>query len=499
MRARSLARQPGPANPPGKAPSGPATEARELSRYRGTRLALLFALAALAAAACGERSDLRIARRILENHRRHTRLKPLPGAQVVRLALSAAAGREGAGTGRIQWDGANYRETVSSAGWTTARGIQAGKAYFTDEDGVTRVASEPVLAELLTRSYFWRRAYLFDDLEQARLALGPADEKTVSVELTPRGGNALRLTFAGGGDLISANSPRFHLDFRDRSRFTDRSRPAVPVEAEVRSITLPEDSMADTQAGGWSARWTATPAEAPLARIGRGVAVDGKIGGVPVRIALDAAADGPLRVRPRLAGRLGLSERGDVLGRRVSRGGPLSVATLSYPGLFLEISDEVPEGADAEAGGLFLRETIVELDSAAGSIRFHDPARWAAPPGYFRGLLDDDGDRAVAILRRGSGTLRLRAGTGSVSGIELAPESARRAGLSAPASVATDLKWGTAAVPSSAVTIRETGFDQDWGDDGSLGFEPLLRFHVFLDMPRRWAYLRPLDAPSGSP
>jgi hypothetical protein len=467
-------------------------------------------LAAFAAMACGERPEHRVARRILENHRRHARVKPLPGAQVVRLALSEPSGGAGAtGSGRLRWEGSNYRETTSSAGWTTSRGIQAGKSYLTDEDGVTRVTSEPILAELLTRSYFWRRAYLFDDLEGARLALGPADEKTVSVELTPRGGNRLRLVFTIAGELVAASSPGFELRFQGPARMTDRSRPGSPVEAEIRSITLPEDSMPDAQAGGWSARWSANPAEAPLLRLGRGIAVDATIGGLPARIAIDGDADGPLRVRPELARKLGLTGQRDVFGRQIARAGPVAVGSLAYPALFveiseavpalvLEISEAVPEGADAVAGGVFLRETILELDPAARRVRFYDPSRWVAPPGYFRGLLDDDGDRATAILRRGTQTFRLRAGC-SAAGIVLTREAAGRvhANGSAFASPLDGLKWVTAELPTVPVSVAGEGFGAEWGEDGCLGFEPLLPFHVFLDMPRRWAYLRPLDAAAG--
>ncbi len=462
--------------------------------------AFLLLLAVLAAAGCGERSDIRIARRILENHRRRAGVKPLPGAQVVRLRLFSPPEREAAeGTGQIEWDGSNYRETVSSAGCTTVRGIQAGKAYLTDEDGVTRVTSEPALSELLTRSYFWRRAYLFDDLENARIALGPADRATVSVRLIPRGGHPLLLIFSNRGDLVGARSPRFHLEFRGPRRLTDASRRDVPVEVEISSITLPVDQMSDTQAGGWSARWPAPSAEAAFVGIGRGAGVDGRIARMPVRIALDSNADGPFRVRAGVAQRLGLSPRSDVLGRRLARAGPLEVGTLSFPALWVQISDEIPEGADAEAGGVFFREAVVEMDPGKARIRFHDPARWTAPPGYFRGLLDDDGDRPVAIVRQGSGTLRLRAGTGSASGLLLAPDSARRMALSTPGSVAGELRWGTAPFPPAPVAVESAAFDSEWGDDGSLGFDVLLRFHVFWDMPHRWAYLRPLDTPAGSP
>ncbi len=465
-------------------------------RRRGFR-GFLFLLAVLAAAGCGERSDIRIARRILQNHRLRAGVKPLPGAQIVRLKLSAPAAREAAaGTGQIEWDGLNYRETVSSAGCATVRGIQAGKAYLTDEDGVTRVTSEPTLSELLTRSYFWRRAYLFDDLENARISLGPAGGANVSVQVIPKGGHPLLLTFSSRGDLVAAASPRFRLEFRGPRRLTDSSRPGVPVEEEISSITLPVDQMADTQAGGWSARWPAASVETVFIAIGRAAGVDGRLGGAPLRIALDSNADGPLRVRTGVAQRLGLSPRLDVLGRRLVRAGPLEIATLSFPSLWVQVSDEVPEGADAVAGGVFFREAVVEMDPGEARVRFHDPARWEAPPGYFRGLLDDDGDRPVAILRQGSGTLRLRAGTGSASGLFLSPDSARRMELLAPGSVARQLRWGTAPLPAAPVTVELAAFDSDWGDDGGLGFDVLLRFHVFWDMPHRWAYLRPL---TGSP
>ena len=464
----------------------------------GARAGLL--LLAVLATACGERSDVQIARRILDDHRRRAHVKPLPGAQVIRLRLSSPARNNGAeGTGRIEWEGSNYRETLSSAGWTVIRGIQAGKAYWTDEDGVTRVASEPVLSELLTRSYFWRRGYLFDDLERARVSLGPAEERTVSVRLTPPGGNPLLLIFSKGGQLVAARSPRFDLEFQTPARFTDSSRPDARFQAEIRSTALPSDEMADAQAGGWTSRWTADRAESPLRRAGHALLLDGRIGGVAARIAVDAAADGPLRLRAGFAGRLALSPQQDVLGRRVARCGPLEIgkgSSLSYPRLFCEISDELPEGADAVGGSVFFRETVVEMDPADSAVRFHDPARWTAPPGFFRGLLDDDGDRPVAVLRRGSETVRLRAGTAAGPALVLAPESARRLEVAAPGTAAQGLRWGTASLPASPVLVEPDAFDPAWGDEGALGFELLLNFHLFLDMPRRWAYLRPL---AGSP
>src|ERR1700693_1765475 len=102
-------------------------------------LAATLLLAALATTACGERSDLRIARRILENHRRSARVKPLPGAQVIRMRLSAPPGKGPAeGSGQLEWDGLNYRETVRSAGGGGGRGGQAGEASPHDGGGGTR-------------------------------------------------------------------------------------------------------------------------------------------------------------------------------------------------------------------------------------------------------------------------------------------------------------------------------------------------------------------------
>ena len=83
----------------------------------------------------------------------------MPAAQVIRLRLRAIS-TGATGDEMIEWDEGNYRETVSSACWKTVRGIQAGREYFSDEDGVTRVTSDPLRFELRTRAYFWRRGYL---------------------------------------------------------------------------------------------------------------------------------------------------------------------------------------------------------------------------------------------------------------------------------------------------------------------------------------------------
>ena len=486
-------------------PSGEAEGAKRLSRHCFSRTrsrrrrataggGILLVLAALPLA-CGFGSEARIAHRILEDYRRKTRVKPLAPAQVIRLRLSAPAGRVAAtGAAEIQWDPHRYREMTTSGGLTLVRGIQGGKAYWRDEDGVTRVVSDPVLSELTTRSYFWRRAFLFEDGEKARIELGPSDESSVSVRITPRGGNPLVLTFTRACDrLLSARSPRFDLAFEDATHFRDSSRPVAPVEGEIRWTGLPTGEMSDTQAGGGSARWSAEPASLGFERREDRLIVRGRIGGRDARIGLDAAVDGPIRVGGRFSQSLPLTFQPDVFGRMVAAGGTLELGSLSYPSVALQRVERMPDGADATAGAPLFRETVLELDPFENRLRFHDPARWVIPAGLSRVVIDDDGNRPVAILQRGRERLRLLAGTASGSALLLSPEAADRIGLSPGASTAAGLRWGAVDLDPLPLRIASEGLDPVWGDEGSLGWETLLRFHLFLDMPRRWIYLSPLE------
>jgi hypothetical protein len=484
---------PGFASSPGA--SGSRRAAKPLRRNpvnaRRTLPAAVVA-AALLAAGCGSGTDLRLARRILGDHRRLTGDRPLPGSQVIRLALFSSTSAA-TGTQQIEWDSRAYRETVSSGGATTVRGIQGGKAYFTDEDGVTRVVSEPVLAELITRSYFWRRAYLFEDAERAKIALGPADAIRVSLRMKPREGNPLTLTFDRRDlHLLSAKSPGLDLEFESPTRWRDASRRGAPVRVEHRRTGLPTGILPDAAAGGWSAVWRQPITEAPL--VGprpEEIAVRATVAGRALVLAIDASADGPVRVRPAAAARLGLAFSEDVFGRRLARGATLSIAEWSEPSVFVEISDDVPQGADGALGAALFRETTVEYDAPGRRLRLLDPARWVRPEGYFRSVLDDDGDRPVAILSKGRETLRVLAGASAAAGLTLAPESALRVGLPPGARSAEGLRWGPAPLPPIDLDRKETLFDPSRGDDGRLSARFLLRFQAIIDMPHRWAYLKP--------
>ena len=142
-------------------------------------------------------------------------------------------------------------------------------------------------------------------------------------------------------------------------------------------------------------------------------------------------------------------------------------------------------------GGALYREAIVEYDAAGGRLRLHDPARWVRPDGYYRSVLDDDGDRPVAILKRRAETLRVVAGASAVRALTLAVESAERVGFPPESRIADGMRWGPAALPPLDLVPRASGFDPGRGDDGFLSSGFLLRFRAILDMPHRWAYLKP--------
>lgn len=445
------------------------------------------------ASGCGG-SDVKLARRILDDYRRAAGVRPLAGSQVIQLALfSTQAGPAGTGTQQIEWDARAYRETVSSGGAKTVLGVQSGKAYFTDEDGVTRVASEPVLAELMTRSYFWRRGYLFEDAERAKIALGPADAARVSILLTPKEGNPLTLTFDRRTlALAAARSPGLAIDYESPTRWTMTSRRGPPVRVELRHVGLPTGTLADAAVGGWSSLWSAPAIDAPLLGTRPAeISVAGSVGGNPAVLAIDSAADGPVRIRANLAERLGLRFQPDVFGRRIARGGPIAIGGWSEPEVLLEISDLVPPGADASLGAALFREAAVEYDPVGRKIRLLDTEHWVRPEGYYRAVIDDDGDRPVAILKKGRELLRVLAGTATPTALTIAPESGKRLGFSPGTHSAEGLHWGPAPLPPIEVLQQEGAFEPAAGDDGRLSARFLLRFHVIVDMPHRWAYLKP--------
>jgi hypothetical protein len=468
-----------------------------VGRGSETRRALATAvvcLALLGTLGC-EGTSASMGARVLDRYRKASGAKPLPAGGMIRIRLTRPAGEAGEpGREEVLWEPWRYRDTVSSAGLTTVEGVESARAFFVDGDGVTRVASEPVLRDLLTRSYFWRRAWLFRDREKALLRLGPAQGDAVSIRLDVLGGNTLTLAFsARDGRLLSARAPRFHLEFEAPARFRDLSDEKRPVEGEIVWTGLPTGRMPSPVVGGGRARFAQPSSQLPYARSGGALLVDARISGVSVRLAIDAAADGPLALSPALAAKLPLKLVTDVFGRRLAAGMTLEAGAATWPSLYAQVSEDVPAGADAMAGACLFREAVVELDPVGSRLGIHDPAPWVAPDGFVRIVIDDDNDRPVATLRRGSEELRLTApsDTGAAT-IELSAASAARAGLSGAAE-ADGLKWGPLRLPALRLAPTAPTFAPDWGDDGRLGFAIFERCHAFIDMPQRWTYLKPLE------
>ena len=200
---------------------------------------------------------------------------------------------------------------------------------------------------------------------------------------------------------------------------------------EQKGANLPTEGLEDVAPGGWSGTWSPGPStEAPLLAARPEVAaVRASVAGRDWSLAIDGEADGPVRLKRSLAETLPLFWTNDVFGRRLARGARLAIGAWSEPSICVEASDAIPEGADAAAGAALFREAIVEYDRAGGRLRVHDPEKWVRPEGYYRAVLDDDGNRPVAILNHRKEILRLLAGAPGRESIAVSPLSAERAGL----------------------------------------------------------------------
>src|SRR4029077_10949512 len=111
------------------------------------------------------------------------------------------------------------------------------------------------------------------------------------------------------------------------------------------------------------------------------------------------------------------------------------------------ISEDVPPGADAAMGGNLFRETVVEYDAPARRMRFHDPERWVRAEGYYRCILDDDGDLPIAILQKRGRRARATAGATAPKALTLRAEAADRLAFPPGSRTADGLHWGPAPLP----------------------------------------------------
>jgi hypothetical protein len=255
---------------------------------------------------------------------------------------------------------------------------------------------------------------------------------------------------------------------------------------------LPTDRIADASVGGGCGRF------APSGRVVRfdrtpdgGISFPATVNGVGLRLSLDARADGPPAISLPKAQGLSMSFSRDVYGRSLASGAALEIGGFTCRGIHVEAISTVPAGSDGTVGGTLFRETVVELDPGSGGLALHDPARWVSLPGFNRIIVDDDGDRPVATVRRKAADARVLVGSATgTADLRIAPAAAARLGV-AGTGEASGLRWGILNLPTLRVEPETLGTSPDWGDDGRLGFAFLLRFHMYLDMPHRWIYLKP--------
>src|SRR5207237_1268916 len=282
--------------------------------------------------------------------------------------------------------------------------------------------SEPALAELQARAYFWRRGWLFQDRERARLSLAPADAASVSVRLAPLAGNPLLLSFSRrDGGLVAVRSPRFDLDFTGARAFRETRGTRPPVLAEIVWSGLPTEEISDAEVGGACGRFPATPAQVPFERTSAGgIAFPARLNGVDLRLALDALADGPLAVSPDAAGKLGLSFARDVYGRLIGSGVRLEIGAFSCAGIHVQELRAPPGDVDGILGGTLLRQAAVGLAPDQRRLAVLGPAAITAPSGS----LPSFGSTATSTCPTGGSTSGRR-GSNRAAGMPFAPSGSR--------------------------------------------------------------------------
>ena len=332
---------------------------------------------------------------------------------------------------------------------------------------MTRVGSEPMLAELVTRSYFWRRAYLFDDRERAKPSLGPADETTASVRLTPIGGNELVLVFDRRTGALAARAlAALPSRVRGPTRYRDLSR--LPVDAaRSRGPVCPRAACPTRRRAAGTSSFTQPFAEAPFQTDAGGISDRGarlrrsrrvsRSTPTPTGRCESRRSSRRASVSPRPPGRVRTSHR---RGRHAR-----DRADLDGRNSTSRCWRSAGAGIDAVAGGVLYRETVVEIDPASGNVRSTIRPDGSRRRDSAAAPLDDDGTVPVAILSRSGRRVRLRLGTRSSSPL-LVPASG---GIGDGATPVAGLVWGTLRFPPLPADPVPSRFDPAWGDDGALG------------------------------
>ena len=286
-----------------------------------------------------------MAARILDRYRKASGAKPLPASGMIRIRLAGPGGAAGEpGREEVLWEPRRYRETRVVGRADDGRGA-SNRARLTSP---TRTASRAsprsqVLRELLTRSYFWRRAWLFGDRERRCLRLGPgAGRRRLDRASTSSDGNTLTLDVLAQATAGSSRRGRRASTSSSvaRSRFRDVSDPANrPVEGEVDWTGLPTGRCRAAEVGGGTgavraavdARCRTSAARAALSCVDA-AHVRRCRSGWPIDAAADGP-DGPVARRSRRGS--GSSSRRTSSAGAIAAGASLEVGAAPWPSLWV--------------------------------------------------------------------------------------------------------------------------------------------------------------------
>ena len=375
---------------------------RMKARRSRLRAPLGLALACSSAASgCGEQFAL---------SRRDARARELPQALGLQAfarerhdppALSGPGGATGQ-RARSSGRRSRYRETIESAGLTTVRRHRGGPGVLhrSGRRDARRLRAGPARA---AHAILFLAAGLALCRPRAgrSSSLGPADDaRPCAVDLTPEGGNPLRLTFArGDGRLARPPGAALRLS---RSRRLHRWLDVVGSALRPTTIARRVDRPAD----GLGARGLGRRRPGGVRHAGRGSprAAPRRARSCRRR---DRAASGPRS--PSTARRAARSRslpgsrtasgspfaRGCLRPRASRRASPLTLAGASRgPSLWSRSPRTLPAGADARRRRRPFSRSRRRVRRARGGSGIYDPAVERAARGLLPGRIDDDGDRA---------------------------------------------------------------------------------------------------------
>ena len=436
-------------------------EARLPERTSGVRLGRRLALAVAAVLASPAEPAAARARpgrsplAILARYQKVTGSKPLTAGGMIRLRLAAAGGTRGQ---RVRGNpvGAQSLPGVGRLGGLDRRPRDRARERPTSP---TRTASPGS-----SRTRFCGADHpvvlLASGLALPRIgrapgsALGSANDEEVSIRLQPYGGNPLLLTFSRrDGRLALGPLPAVRPRLLVRHEVSRRIRSPPSVRRRDRLDRAPHrlDARMPTVGGG-RARFSEVSSRDPVrsgVRARRRSRADRRRAGAPGRRRRGGRAG--RGSRPVACAAAASRSRRDVFGRRVAEAPRSRSGASTYPSLFVEAARAISRRASTRrrAAASFGRPSWSSTRARASSAST-TPSAGSFRTATLRVVIDDDGDRPVAVLDRGSHEAARHRGKRhrSAASLELAPPRAPGGRVCERGRRPADMLWGPPRSPS---------------------------------------------------